>query len=343
MKKELYRFDAATNPYGPSPSVREALAAYAHTGDYCHYGEERAESLREDLAGHWGLTPEHFIVYNGAGEAVLWLFLAKLLLERGKLIVPTPSYERFVAAGRRCSMDVLEVPLDSSDFSFSPERFIAAGKATGARVLLLSSPNNPTGNALLDEMGLAALLDALPDCLCIVDEAYADYADQSFMPLIAGRTNLVVLRTFSKAYGLAGLRIGYAAASRRTIASLAKMQIPWAVNSMSLVAARAALADRQYLSETVHQIRRDSQAFYNGLNDRSWLTAYPSDANFNLVRFTGISATELQTELAKGGVRARWRQDMPDCLRLTALKPADNEYLLALLDGIAEEAEIISV
>ena len=76
MPEQIHRFDAATNPYGPSPRVREALAAYALDGDYYHYGEARAESLRADMSAHWGLAPEHFIAYNGAGEALLWLFLS---------------------------------------------------------------------------------------------------------------------------------------------------------------------------------------------------------------------------------------------------------------------------
>ena len=102
MPEQIHRFDAATNPYGPSPRVREALAAYALEGDYYHYGEARAESLRADLSAHWGLAPEHFIAYNGAGEALLWLFLSKLLLERG-------CASHFRHSKIRCP-SVLEVP-----------------------------------------------------------------------------------------------------------------------------------------------------------------------------------------------------------------------------------------
>ena len=97
---EWLRFDAATNPYGPSPKVREAMADFARTGDFSRYDDEkRAESLRGDLAAYWGLSPDHFIVYNGSGEAVVWLFLARLLLEQQRLLIPSPSYERFVALG----------------------------------------------------------------------------------------------------------------------------------------------------------------------------------------------------------------------------------------------------
>ncbi len=336
MSDQWLRFDAATNPYGPSPKVREVLAAWAQAGDFSRYGdEERAESLREDLAAHWGLAPEHFAVYNGSGEAVVWLFLARLLLAQQRLLIPAPSYERFVALGQRCATEVISVPLHEENFALEPEHFIAAGQRSGARVLLLSSPNNPTGNLLCGEPAMARLLDELPYCLCIVDEAYADYAGHSLVSWVAARENLLLLRTFSKAYGLAGLRVGYAVGPKSVIAALSQLQVPWAVNVLSLAAAQAALADQRYLQAVVAQIRGDCQAFYEGLNERPWLRAYPSAANFFWVRYRGVDRMRLRVELAKQRMRVRWRQDAPDFVRLTSLRPQDNARLLAALDAIA--------
>ena len=207
MNDGWLRFDAATNPYGPSPKVREAMAAFARTGDFSRYDdEERAESLRGGFGGTLGAFTRslHRVqrVWGGRGLA----FLARLLLEQQRLLIPSPSYERFVALGQRCAAEVIPVPLHEEDFALVPERFIEAGRQSGARVLLLSSPNNPTGNLLCGDAEMAHLLDELPDCLCIVDEAYADYAGHSCVPWVQERENLVVLRTFSKAYGMAGLR-----------------------------------------------------------------------------------------------------------------------------------------
>lgn len=329
------RFDAATNPYGPSPKAREAMAAFARSGDFSRYDdEERAETLREDLAVHWGLSPDHFIVYNGSGEAVVWLFVAQLLLKRERLLIPFPSYERFVALGQRCAAEVISVPLHEADFALVPERVIAAGRQSGARVLLLSSPNNPTGNLLCGEREMARLLDELPACLCIVDEAYADYAGHSYAPWVRERENLVVLRTFSKAYGMAGLRIGYAIGPKPLIAALGQMQVPWAVNALSLVAARAALADQGYLQQIVAQIRSDCQVLYAGLSERPWLRAYPSAANFFWVHCAGSNPERLRAGLEKRRIRVRWRRDAPGFVRLTSLRPPDNDYLLAVLDEI---------
>ena len=145
-----------------------------------------------------------------------------------------------------------------------------------------------------------------------------------------------MLRTFSKAYGMAGLRVGYAIGPKPVIAALSQMQVPWAVNALSLVAAQAALADQGYLQEVVAQIRGNCQALYEGLNERSWLRAYPSAANFFWVRCEGIGSEQLQAGLEKRRIRARWRQDSPDFVRLTSLRPTDNEYLLAALDEIRQ-------
>ncbi|MDE2812586.1 MAG: histidinol-phosphate transaminase, partial [Gemmatimonadota bacterium] len=260
----------------------------------------------------------------------------RLLLEQQRLLIPSPSYERFVALGQRCAAKVIPVPLHEENFALVPERFIEAGRQSGARVLLLSSPNNPTGNLLCGDAELVRLLDQLPDCLCIVDEAYADYADHSYVPWVQERENLVMLRTFSKAYGMAGLRIGYAVGPKPVIAALDQMQVPWAVNALSLVAAQAALADQDYLHQIVAQIRSDCQALYEGLSERMWLRAYPSAANFFWVRCGGIGSERLRAGLEKRRIRARWRQDAPDFVRLTSLRPQDNEYLLAALDEVGQ-------
>ena len=114
------------------------------------------------------------------------------------------------------------------------------------------------------------------------------------------------------------------------------MQVPWAVNALSLVAAQAALADQGYLHQIVAQIRSDCQALYEGLNERPWLRAYPSAANFFWVCYEGIGPDRIRAGLEKRRIRARWRQDAPGFVRLTSLRPQDNEYLLAALDEIGQ-------
>lgn len=331
MNNEELHFEAAINPYGCSPKVTEALSALARTREFRSYGEPTALELREELATHHRLTPENFVVYNGAGEALAWLFIFHLLMPRGRLIVPNPSYERFVEAGKRCAAEVIEVPLDARNFSLPVEQLIEEGKRRGANLGLISNPNNPTGTRLLDAAALARLLDEMPECLWVIDEAYADYTGESFAPWVRERENLVVLRTFSKAYGLAGLRVGCAVAHKNVAQTLAASRLPWAVNSMSLVAARAALGDQEYLKKTVARILDDCREFYTLLRQIPHAEVYESAANFFLVRFDRIDGARLKDYLAARGMHVRSRPDMPEHLRITSLRPDENLRLVRVL------------
>jgi histidinol-phosphate aminotransferase len=331
VNSDELHFEAAINPYGCSPKVTEALEGFARSREFRSYGEPTALELREELASHHDLSPENFVVYNGAGEALAWLFIFNLLLRRGRLIVPSPSYERFVEAGKRCAAEVIEVPLDARDFSLSVEQLIEEGKRREANLGLISSPNNPTGNSLLDDTALARLLDELPECLWVIDEAYADYTSKSFARWVRERENLIVLRTFSKAYGLAGLRVGCAVAHRSVAQELSRSRLPWAVNSMSLVAALAALRDQDYLKETVARIRTDCREFYSLLKRLPHTEVYESDANFFLVRRERASAAGLKDYLAAGGLHVRSRPDMPQYLRITSLLREENQRLVRVM------------
>src|SRR3954469_1033514 len=151
MSDETLHFEAAINPYGCSTKVVEAQERFARSKQYRFYGESDAATLRERLAAHHDLSPENFVVSNGAGEALAWTFLLNLVMRPGRLIAPYPSYERFVEAGKRYSTALIEVALDEKDFSLSVERLINVARARNATLGLISNPNNPSGNLLLDE------------------------------------------------------------------------------------------------------------------------------------------------------------------------------------------------
>lgn len=330
-RDETLHFEAAINPYGCSPRVVETLVRLARSKQYASYGDQTALALRERLAAFHGLRPENFVVYNGAGEALAWLYVLRLVMRRGRLVVPSPSYERFVEAGRRAAAELFEFPLETETFALDAGGLADEARRRGADLGLVSSPNNPSGNHLLDERTLAQLLDGAPACLWVVDEAYADYTRPSFARLVAERRNLVVLRTFSKAYGLAGLRVGCAVAHESVAAELAAVRLPWSVNSLSLAAAAAALDDRQYLAETIARIRDDCRRLHTSLAAVPFLRPHPSDANFFLTRVSDGLAPRLVSHLAARGMRVRTRPDMPEHIRITSLLPAQNTLLLEAL------------
>ncbi len=333
MSVETFHFEAAINPYGCSPKVVEAMERFARERQYRFYGEADAATLRERMAVHHNLSPENFVVFNGAGEALAWTFLINLVMRPGRLIAPYPSYERFVEAGKRYSAELIEVALDSKNFSLSVDELIESARERRATLGLVSNPNNPSGNLLLDERAMKRVLDETPDCLWIIDEAYADYARVSFAAMVRERKNLLVLRTFSKAYGLAGLRVGCAVAHQSVAQHLARVRLPWAVNSASLVAAEAALEDQDYLKEVLGRIRSDCESFYSGLSRIPFFRVHPTAANFFLVKLAGVEPSRLKKHLAQRRVKVRSRPDMPDYIRVTSMLPRENQYLL---DAVAE-------
>jgi histidinol-phosphate aminotransferase len=328
------RFDAAINPHGCSPAVVAALEDAVRARGYRHYGDPDAGRLRGLLGAHFGLPPECFLVYNGCGEGLVWQCLTRLLLPRGTFICPAPSYERFVAVGARSARHIVEVPLDPPAWRLPLGAFVNEARRAEADVAMISSPNNPTGNCLLEEASLVELLRALPTCTIIVDEAYAEYTGRSFAPLVSRHENLVVLKTFSKAYGLAGLRVGYVVAHPRVTAEARRYQIPWSVDSLALLAAETALGDQAYLAEIVARIRGEVAALGRALSRSRFARVFPTDANFHLVELRGIDYARLEPSLARRGLVVRRRADMPAHVRVTSMTPEAN----ALLVDAFEEA-----
>ncbi len=327
------RFDAAINPYGCAPAVVTALHEAVAAREYRHYGDPDAGCLRGRLARHYDLHPDNFLVYNGAGEAFVWQCLTSLLLPRGTFIAPFPSYERFVDVGRRCARALFEVPLEAPDWQLPVDRFIEEARKNQATLAMISSPNNPTGNRLLDERALTAILAALPECKVIVDEAYAEYSGTTFAPLVRQWPNLIVLKTFSKAYGLAGLRVGYMVANAELAAGARRLQIPWAVDSLALRAAEVALAEQVYLCEVVQRIRQDVMAMGEALRRLRVARVWPTEANFHLVQLDDQDAPKVAAALARRGMVVRRRDDLPSHLRITSMHPRANA---ALLDALAD-------
>jgi histidinol-phosphate aminotransferase len=331
MKTDL-RFDAAINPHGCSLAVVSALEAAVRSRDYRHYGDPDASALRAQLATHHDLPANSFLVYNGCGDAWLWQCLTRLMMTQGTFICPSPSYERFVGVAERCARQVVEVPLEQPGWTFPLARFIDEARASSAGLAMISSPNNPTGNLLLDEQTLVALLTALPACTVVVDEAYAEYAGTTFAPLVKRFENLIVLKTFSKAYGIAGLRVGYVVAPTRLAAEARRFQIPWAVDTLALAAAEAALSDQSYLREIVARIGGEVADFGAALRKLDYLRVFPTAANFYLVELTGgVDYKRLAPALARRGIVVRRRDDMPRHMRVTCMAAEANQVLLDAL------------
>jgi histidinol-phosphate aminotransferase len=324
---QIVKLDGNENPYGPSPRVKEALANF----DLYHiYPDPEQRRVRQALAGYLGLDSEHIVVGNGSDE--LLELIACLFLSPGDAAVncvPTFGMYAFVCQIRGAR--VLEVPR-CEDFSLDLAAVQAAVKE-GAKVIFLASPNNPSGNT----MSMAELEAVLSTgLLVVVDEAYVEFSDGSFVGLVPQRDNLIVLRTFSKWAGLAGLRAGYGAFPKGIAELMRKVKMPYNMNVAAQVAVLASLADAETLRERVEAIVRERERLLVELAAVPFLRPFPSGANFILCRCQGIDADELRRRLRQQGIFVR-HFDTPgvkDCIRITVGKPEHSDRLLAALREI---------
>ena len=220
------------------------------------------------------------------------------------------------------------VPRNAEDFSIDLSRLVEAARE--ATIVFFSSPNNPTGNSV-SEAEIRAIAET--ETLTVVDEAYAEFAGKSLMPLVDEYPNLIFLRTFSKWAGLAGLRVGYGIFPADLASILMTVKPPYNVGTLSQVAAIAAIEDVEAAQVTIDTIVRDRAVLEDGLRSLPGVRVYQSDANFLLVRFLEHDAKQLHAALLHRGIALRHfnTPELRDCIRISVGRPRDHERMLAAL------------
>ncbi len=329
----IIKLDANENPYGPSAKAIAALAAL--DGTTAIYPDPESRALRAALAGMTGVAAEHLLVGAGADELIDMVM--RLFLEPGDAIIDCPpTFGMYAFDGALNGARVVTVPR-RADFSLDIAGIAAAAAESGAKLLFLTTPNNPDGG-LTPPADIERLL-ALP-LVVVVDEAYIEFAGaDSLIGWVPQRQNLVVLRTFSKWAGLAGLRVGYGAFPLALMAELWKIKQPYNLNVAADTAARASVADREALMVTAAKIASERDRLAAALSQFPWLAVFPSRANFALCRVSGIEAGALKRRLAEDyGILVRFfdKEGLRDCIRITAGTPAQTDALLAALDEIGK-------
>ena len=270
------------NPFGPSPLAVEA--ARLALADVNRYPEAGAPTLRAKLAARHGVAPDQILV--GAGSDETLYLLANTYLEPGRhAVMADPAYGIHRISARAAGATITQAPLRDGVHDLAAMAD-AARAAWAPGVLYVANPHNPTGTVVPAE-ALAALMDDVPpDWLVVVDEAYVDFMDASArctaLDLLGRHPGLVVTRTFSKAYGLAGMRVGYAVAAAEVLEPAGRIRPPFNVSTASLAAAAAARDDEVYLAQTVRDTLASRAALCAAL-DRLGLRHLPSQANFVLV------------------------------------------------------------
>jgi histidinol-phosphate aminotransferase len=329
LKVHAIKLASNENPLGPSPKALEALkAVLAESHRYPDGGTHR---LREKLAHKHNVSPEQIFV--GLGSSELIDLAARVLLGRGGVgITSAGSYAPFSVAIRASGAELVRTPM--RDFAFDLNA-MAKAVTPDTRVAYLANPNNPTGTAF-GTGELEEFLSRVPgNVLVVLDEAYIHYAERTDMPqsveIFRAHQNLLILRTFSKVYGLAGLRIGYGIGQAGLVAAMNKLRTPFNVSGVSQAAALAALDDVEHVKRSIAVNAAERKRLLAEFA-KLGLRAVPSHANFILIDI-GPEAAAITSELLQEGVIVRplgW-MGLPEAIRVSVGTAQENDRLLAAL------------
>jgi len=331
---DVLKLDGNENPYGPPP---KALAAIAGERHYHIYPDPDQRRVREALARHLGVDAGRIVCGLGSDDIIDLVMRATLSPGDGVINCP-PTFGMYPFSTEVCGGRVVEVPRQQS---FALDLAGIERVAPDAKLIFLASPNNPTGNRLSEEE-LTRLL-AL-DLIVVIDEAYIEFsgshgAPASFVRLVDRHENLVVLRTFSKWAGLAGLRAGYGVMSPALASVLMTIKQPYNLNVAAGVAMLASIEDRALLDERACAIAGTREKLAALLAEIPWVHPYPSEANFILCRLDGVDALEVKDRLARRGIFVRYFEApaLRNHLRISVGLPEHNEPLLRALREIGAE------
>ena len=324
------RLGANENGFGPSPLAVNAMQRALQ--DVWKYGNPESHNLRDALAVHHAVSPDQIVVGEGI-DALLGL-LVRLVVGPGDSVVtsagayPTFNYH---AAGFGAKLHMVPYRDDHEDLA----ALIARARQTGARLIYLANPDNPMGSWLPAQQIEAALDDLPANCLLILDEAYAEFAPDEAIPAIdPANPRVIRFRTFSKAYALAGARIGYAIGAQDLIAGFERIRNHFGVNAIAQAGALAALADRDWLRKTTRAVA-DARAQLTGIATRNGLSTLPSATNFVAIDCgrDGALARAVLDGLAREGVFVRMPNavGLDRCIRVSCAPPPELEIFDAAL------------
>jgi len=332
--RDTLRLDFNENTLACSPKVREAIVAVT-TGDMTRYPERGpVEAL---VARKLGLQAEEVALTNGVDEAIHVLF--ESFLDAGdELLLPVPTYTMYEVYSSATDAQVIAVQADE-DLGFPFERLMAA-ITPKTKIIAVANPNSPSGSVATREQ-LLALAAAAPQAILLVDEAYYHFFGETVIDLVSTLPNLIVARTFSKAYGLAGLRLGLLTAPVQLMQWIRRVLSPYSVNLLALAALPAALEDDAYLDGYVARVQA-ARAEFEAALDAMGIRRWPSQANFILVKI-GPKHTEFARRMSELGVLVRDRSKDPGCdgyVRITIGTEEQMQTAAQTMRAVLAELEI---
>ena len=337
---DVVKIDGNENPYGPSPRARKALMGGPGGYEAHRYPDPEQRRLRAALAARHDVPETCIVAGAGADELIDLVF--RVFVDPGdRVVIASPTFGMYAFGSKLSGATLVDAPRREADWSLDADALVDA--AAGAKVVFVPSPNNPTGGLLPDEVCDRLLASG---ALLVVDEAYIEFAHgESLVALAAeGDAPLIVLRTFSKWAGLAGVRVGYGVMPAPVAAAFMQWKQPYGVSVVAEAAALAALEDSALLDERACEIAGERERLAEALRDGGWLEPAPSQANFLLCRMSdrlGGDGAGLREALARRGVFVRFFSDprLRRHVRISTGTPADTDRVLAALDEAGREPE----
>ena len=324
---DIAKLDANENPYGPSPKVAQALASYQ---GYHIYPDPQQRRVRDALAAYAATTPDRIVA--GVGSDELIDLLLRLFVAQGDRVIDcVPTFGMYASFVSVVGGELVSVPRTKAFDVDLPAIRSAARK--GAKIIFLASPHNPSGN-LVDETTVRQLLDL--DLLVVVDEAYYEFAGTTLAHLVPQYSNLVVLRTFSKWAGLAGIRLGYGIMDPAVAERLMVVKPPYNLSVAAEVALLASLEDKALLLSRVQSIMAERERLFVQLHAIPGLVPLPSRANFILCRLPRGQGHRVYQELAKRGIFVRYYDTdlLRDYIRVSVGLPHQSLALVEALQSV---------
>ncbi|MCL4377858.1 MAG: histidinol-phosphate transaminase [Actinobacteria bacterium] len=327
--KEVHKLASNENIFGPCNQVKDLIKNYSEEINY--YPDSEAREIRQKISDKFKISPENIIMGNGTDQ-IIEMICDSFINPCGQcdnIVIADPNFLIYEKATLKCGGSIKKVPLNNFRQDI---KAMLDSVDSSTRLFFLASPHNPSGSNITKAEFLYTLKNLRKDVLLVLDEAYYEYLPESddigSIASIFKFENLIVLRTFSKIYGLAGLRIGYGIANKEIISGLNKIRLPFNVSSIAQKAAATALENRLYIEDIREKILREKEKFYGVLKNNG-IEYVKSYSNFILIK-TGSKSLEIAEELLKKGfiIRPGENLGIKGYIRVTISKPEINDEFL---------------
>jgi histidinol-phosphate aminotransferase len=320
-----YKLDANENSFDLPENIKKIILKEAKKIEYNRYPDPYSNKLRHLISVKLKINQNKILIGNGSDELIYYLLLS--FIEKGdNVIVPYPTFEMYKILSKICGARVIEVPLDNN-FDLNKERIIEIIKNKKIKFVFIAYPNNPTGNCF-SENAIKRILQE-KETFVVVDEAYFEFSGKTFLNELRKYKNLIILRTFSKAFSLASLRTGYIIADETIINIIRKVKLPYNVNSFSQLAAYNALKYENQIRKNVNFIIKERQIMKEKLEG---LYYFP-DSRSNFIFIKVRNPELLKKEFIKKGICVRFFNDarLRNYIRITIGKHKENEMIINIL------------